>query len=346
MDSMRDLPPKKKWLFVTIGALVVLTGSVFGMVWQLIHPPRMAPVKPRGFRVEKMPSVKGPISIYLSPNLANGKPSPVFYLLAHGRKGSRADLSILMEMMEKRGMDCAAVPMPGQDDSPEGPISFGPSGSDVLVRAIDFLEEKVGKDHLNIVLVGFDTGAAAAWITSARDTRVRGLVSVNSFSDLKNALPNLAAVDGMRMPRWLGRVVAGGVGWLSQEPVESVRPIEAANTFRRPAMVVHGALESAYGTDDAEELAIASRADLWIVKGGDETAGSLVGRDVFVKHLEGFSKRVMDDVRDQTLYRKISRYKPKRLLGESTRIALTEDIPRATETKPRRGYRRLGWLGI
>jgi pimeloyl-ACP methyl ester carboxylesterase len=346
MEEMRGLPLKKKWLFGIGGIFFLVVAALGLMTWQLVHPARMAAVKPKGFRIEKMPSVRGPLSIYLSPNLAKGKPSPVFYLLAHGRKGSRADLSILMEMMEKRGMDCAAVPMPGQDDSPEDQISFGPNASNVLVRAVDHLEKKVGKEKLNVVLIGFDAGAAAAWLTAQRDTRIRGVVSVNGYADLHSALPRLAALEGTRMPQWVGRLVARGVEWVSNEPIETIRPIDAAKEFKRPAMVVHGALESVYGVDDAEELARASRADLWIVKGGAENAGNLVGRDVFVKHLEDFSKRVIEDVRDQTLYRKISRYKPKRLMGESGRIATTEEIPEPQVPKKSRSFRRLGWLGI
>ena len=346
MKEMRGLPLKKKWVVGAFGASLLAITAMLLMSWQVVHPSRMDAVKPKGFRIEKMPSTKGPLSIYLSPNLAKGKPSPVFYLLAHGRKGSRADLSILMEMMAKSGLDCAAVPMPGQDDSPEGQISFGPNASDVLVRAVDYLEEKVGKDRLNVVVTGFDSGAAAAWLTSARDSRVRGVVSVNGYADLDAVLPKLAVFEGTRMPSWIGSVVARGIGLVSNEPLETIRPIDAAKQFNRPAMVVHGALESVYGVDDAEALAVASRADLWIVKGGAENAGNLHGREVFVKHLEDFSKRVMDDVRDQTLYRKISRYKPKRLMGDSSRIATAEEMPEQAAPKKRRAFQRLGWLGI
>ncbi len=326
--------------------MVVSFATVFTLAWQVLHPPRMAPVKPRGFRLERMPTARGFLSIYLSSNLADGKPSPVVYLLAHGRTESRADHSTLMEMMAKRGMDCASVPMPGQDESPESQVSFGARGSDVLIRTLDYLEEKVGKDRLNVALIGFDTGASTAWATAKRDARIRGVVSVNAFADLADSLPRMSRIEGRTVPRPIGQVVARLVGLISSESLDKVSPLQDATDFNRPAMVVHGALESTYGIDDAEAIATASRADLWMVKGGAESAAKLVGRDTFVRHLEGFSKRVLDDIRDQTLYRKLSRYKPKRLSGDTSRIAMTEDLPRRASKKKRTGYQRLGWLGL
>lgn len=343
---MRGVVTKKRLVISASIAALVGFATLFSLAWQIVYPPRMAPVKPQGFRLERMPSAQGFLSIYLSPNLADGKPSPVVYLLAHGRNESRADHSTLMEMMAKRGMDCASVPMPGQDESPESQVSFGARGSDVLIRTLDYLEEKVGKDRLNVALIGFDTGASTVWATARRDSRIRGVVSVNGFSNLAEALPAMSRIEGRTVPRPVGRAVAGLVALLSSESIERISPVQDAMNFSRPAMVVHGALETGYGTDDAEALATASRADLWIVKGGAESAAKLVGRDTFVKHLEGFTQRVLDDVRDQTLYRKLSRYKPKRLTGDTSRIAMTEDLPRRASKKRRAGYQRLGWLGL
>jgi hypothetical protein len=255
-----------------------------------VSPLRETPLKPVWVVETTIPTAAGANPTWVTPGLAAGKDAKVVFVLAHGYGGTRATWSGLMQELPKRGIEAIAPAMPGQDESPDRQVGFGLKESDVIVDAVKWIRAR-SKKPPKIVLLGLSMGGAATWIASAKDPTVDGVVTEGAyarFDEAMNQFFNRQFAGGSVV---LAPVVTFAKGMTGLEP-SSVVPLDAAASWKKPALVIQGASDTLIVGSHAERLAKASGAELWYVTGAAHAECYYVAKDEYLKRLVEFTERL------------------------------------------------------
>ncbi len=260
------------WLCLGVG---LYFGMCYKLAMSLIHPHRTHPEKPGEFAVWQ--PVKD-VNAWVTPSILNEKRKTVF-VLCHGLGGNRGYYASTGLELQKRGYQVVILPMTGQDDNPSETVGFGPAESELIRQTVRALKAD------RTILVGCSLGGAAAWLASD-EPGISAVVSDSAFARLDHACEAWLKKDLPYGNILLRPVIWFGTARVGVKPSE-VNPVEVARKWMqwgtqiaeldekgnpmgtpnllRPALIVHGAKDRLFEKSNAEALAKAAEADLWIV---------------------------------------------------------------------------------
>ncbi len=266
---MQSIRRKQLWRKVLEVSLIALIGYLV-VCWCLaglyLRPARSkAGATPEWVRAVTIPSAKGPVPAWASPRLADGRGRPVVFVLAFGYGGNRDGWAEPMQELPARGFECVAPCMPGQDESPDDSVGFGPKEAAVLLDAVKWVRSKYAKAP-RIVLWGVSMGGAAAWLASEQDPSIDAVVTEGAYARFDDVVGS-----------WLNAALPGAglylrpMVWIASARAKinpaAIRPVDAAAKWRKPALVVQGDQDRLIPMKQAQDLAAAAHCPLWVVHG-------------------------------------------------------------------------------
>jgi len=163
--------------------------------------------------------------------------------------------------------------------------------------ALDFLQAQTEIDPARLGVLGLSLGGCVATCLAARDPRIRALVLWSAPADLPHVItqgaekPSRAVAENPKGYDIGGLIVGSGF----VQDVMRIQPLEAAQRFAGPVLVVHGTKDTAVPPDHAQlcyEAFSGSKA-LRLVEGADHTYSLTsweeeviaVSTDWFTRHL-------------------------------------------------------------
>lgn len=264
-----------------LGLFLAYVAFCFQAANAYLHPWRETYPAPEGVRETKV----GDTPVWASPGLADGHPSEVVFVLAHGYGGTRATWNGLLKDLRKAGIDAVAPAMPGQDASPDKTVGFGKKEARTIVECARWCRAKGAK---RVVGLGISLGGAATWLASAEDPKaLDGVISDASFALFSEAMDRTFSY---RLP--MGGVILRPVVWIAKSmsgiDPSSIRPIDSAAAWKgRPALVIQGTADRLIVPSNGERLAEAAGCSIWRVKGADHAQD-------YSTDPEGYARRVIE----------------------------------------------------
>lgn len=194
-------------------------------------------------------------------------------VLLHGLGDSKRSLRGTGAYYASRGYRALLVDHRGQGHSTGAYKTFGVRESQDLVTVLDTL---AAQDllALPVGVVGYSYGGAVGIQWAARDPRVQAVVSVSTFSSLREVLPPYTARVAPGVAPWLGRrhfdralVIAGRMASFAPDDADTAR---AAAQTKAHILIVHGRDDELIPVAQAERIFAGARdhAEL-VVQAGD-----------------------------------------------------------------------------
>lgn len=187
------------------------------------------------------------------------------YVLVHGYGGSQSGWRDAALALRDKGFGVVIPALPGHDTRTEETCGFAIKESQIVLESVDWIRKHSG-ENTKVILVGISMGGAACWLASERDPKIHAIATEGSFARLEPATKRWfnAKLPGANV--LLAPVVWFAKGMSGVDPA-TVNPVESAAKWKgKPALVIHGDQDKLFATSDAEALATASGAKLWIVK--------------------------------------------------------------------------------
>ena len=216
-------------MLFSIVALVLLGYGAFSLLAanRYLYPPRRVPTLPPSLEATEM--VGTPVWVS-----SGWKSARKVVILAHGYGGTRKAWAEIAPALAAQGHGVLAPAMPGQDESREKMVGFGPAESALLVELCRIVRRE--NPSAILVLMGISLGAAASWEASLT-VQPDAIIAESAFAVLS---------DGIR--GYVNSVVPGGELVLKGaiavarrrsgiNPSE-IRPIEAAEKWKGPALIL------------------------------------------------------------------------------------------------------------
>ena len=290
---MPSILPKKRWrkpISVLITCLVAYLGVCAYLAFAFTHPWRDGNMMtPNWIKEVLIPSAKGPVPSWASPRLAAGKGNGTVFVLIYGFGGNREYWSDAMQELPKRGFECVAPSMPGQDASPDDTVGFGPKEAKMVLDTVKWVRAQYKKPP-KIILYGVSMGGAAVWLASEKDPTVDAVVSEGAYGRFDEAMVN-----------WLNNKMPGSsiylkpMIWMASAQANidpsAIRPEDSAAKWHKPALIVQGAEDKLIPREHAERLAAAAHCPLWIVPSAAHAECYLVARKEFLNRLAAIARR-------------------------------------------------------
>ena len=192
-----------------------------------LYPPRRVPTVPATLEATEMVGVP----VWVSPSW---QASRTVVILAHGYGGTRKAWAEIAPSLAASGFGVVAPAMPGQDESPEKMVGFGPAETALLVELARLVRRE--NPAATLVLMGISLGAAASWNASLT-IQPDAIIAESAFAVLSEGIRGYvnSVVPG-------GELVLKGASALArrQSGVDpaAIRPIEAAEKWKGPALIL------------------------------------------------------------------------------------------------------------
>jgi len=250
-------------IFYIAGALVLYLLLSWRLAYTYIHPPRESVLAPGWINIVSIPSPRGSIPAWASPQLAQGHGKPVVFVLVYGYGGTREAWQDEMCELPKLGFECVTPCMPGQDESPEKFVGFGYPEARVVLETVKWVRTQYKKPP-KIILWGVSMGGAASWLASEQDPTIDGVITEGAYARFDEA-----------MDHWLGRSGPGAsiylkpMVWMASamdhiDP-SKIRPMDSAAKWRKPALVIQAGKDDLIALSHAQRLSEGAHCPLWIV---------------------------------------------------------------------------------
>ena len=190
----------------------------------------------------------------------------------HGVADNRGSGAGVVRRFLDRGLEVIAYDSRAHGDSDGEICTYGYYEKEDLRRVIT----AVGRNR--VVLLGHSLGGAVALQTAADDSRIIGVVAVESFSDLRT-------VAGERAFYLPGAIVERAFRYAEEKGVfdaSTVSPLKAAARMKVPVFVIHGAEDDATSPEHSKRIyaALTGPKKLLLVEGARHN-GSLARGDVW-----------------------------------------------------------------
>lgn len=262
-------------LYTLLGIVGVYLGACWAMSGQYLSPARRLASVPAWMRVKTW----GGQECFVSPALAEGKPVPLVFVLAHGLGGSRDAFTETARTLDQAGYGVILPPMPGQDSNAAPRIGFGVEESELLAKIVT--EARALPGHPKVIVGGVSMGGAAAWLTTQR-VPVDGVITESAYAEADRAANDFLN-SRMRGGAILFHPVVVFGGWRSGIGLGQIRPVDAAREYRGPATVIHAGNDQLFARAHAEELAEAAHTTPIYLAG----TGHAHARDLEPEHYDG-----------------------------------------------------------
>ena len=162
----------------------------------------------------------------------------------HGIADNRTSGVNIIRRFTALGFDVVAYDSRAHGDSTGDPCTYGYFEKDDLRLVLDQLNAS------NVVLLGTSLGAAVA-LQAGHDSRVRAIVSVEAFSDLRSVAAERAPVFFTRASIDASLALAETQ---AQFKVDQASPVAAAPFITAPVLVIHGEDDVETSPDHARRI--------------------------------------------------------------------------------------------
>ena len=279
---------KRRMIWICLGLLAAYVLGTWSAAKGYLQPIRWNVNPPSWVQETTIPTRFGATPTWITPDLPTS-PQPVVFVLVHGYGGSRETWAEEMRDFPKEGWSAVAPCMPGQDASPAPSVGFGKLEAQTVLDAVRWVRKVAPRSK--IVLMGISLGAAACWMASESDPSVDAVVSDASFAQFDEAMD--AFLD-LKIP--LGHVLFRPVVWFARamsgiEP-SSIRPVDAAQKWRKPSLVIQGAADTLVAKGHPERLVAASGAEFWSVPGAHHAECYETDRVGYLQHLRELVRKI------------------------------------------------------
>lgn len=149
----------------------------------------------------------------------------------HGVADNRGSATGVIAALQPLGFDVIAYDGRAHGDSEGDRCTYGYYEKRDAQRVIDRL------GATDIILMGHSLGAAIALQTAAIDSRVRAVVAISTFSDLRT----IASEHAFYFPSWSLGPAFARAEQDGKFVVDEVSPMKAAASITVPVLLVHGA---------------------------------------------------------------------------------------------------------
>ena len=219
-------------------------------------------------------------------------PGGIVEILVHGYRGtSERDLSAGIERCRKLGRNVLLIDLRGASESEGKVISFGVNEHKDLLRWIDYLIEKLGREQ-KIILTGLSMGAATVMMAAGcrLPENVVCVLADCGFTSAKDIIRKV--IKDMRLPADVFypfvRLSAKLFGGFS---LESSPPIEAVQRATVPIIFIHGGADSFIPCQMSVELyeKCASKKKLLIVDGAAHGLSYPIDPEGYINALKAFA---------------------------------------------------------
>ncbi len=274
-----------------IGGLVLYAFVCVFLARSYVHPMRnRSGVPPKWVSEVFVNSSSGPVPSWATTRLASGHGKPVVFVLAHGYGGNRLAWGAMMADLSDLGFEAVAPSMPGQDDSPDSSVGFGVKEAQCVLDTVQWVRSHY-KSPPKVVLLGVSMGGAATWLASEKDPSVDAVVTEGAFSRFDEV-----------MSHWLNSKLPGSsfylrpMIWLASADAKvnpaTILPVRAAEKWHKPCLVIQAGDDTLIPLHQAQELATASKAPLWIVGGAEHANCYNTARDEYLNRLVLLTKKL------------------------------------------------------
>jgi uncharacterized protein len=153
-----------------------------------------------------------------------------------------------------------------------------------LQAALDIMGKRPDVDPNRIGVFGYSMGGATSIMTTARDERIKALVTVGGYADLAD---DIRGNSSNLVERWMRGWIERFYEWRTDVDIDMASPInDIAAISPRPVFLIHGSRElvNTRGTEQYE--AAREPKQLWIVEGAGHGAYASVD-------FEGYPSRII-----------------------------------------------------
>ncbi|MHC4201474.1 MAG: alpha/beta hydrolase [Planctomycetota bacterium] len=300
-DKTAGAPRRRRWRYA-IAAVVLLAAVFIGLDQWLPYmllshhkfsvDPHPAILDDYGATVERISFVTGDgvaISGWFIPTGPGSRGEVVTLVVLHTLGRTRQDMLQFSLPLWKKGCNLALIDMRGHGESGGKYFTYGHHEWHDVVGLVDYLEQRNDGSASNVVVMGASAGGAVAIAAAARDSRIKGLVSIASFADLSRTIRHQASW----LPEfWLRRAMRkaeriGGFEIGRTSPVEDIRKVAS------PVLIVHGAEDTYVPYEDAEELydGAAGEKELFAIPAADHATMFSRGGEQLTDRIYSFAER-------------------------------------------------------
>jgi pimeloyl-ACP methyl ester carboxylesterase len=191
-------------------------------------------------------------------------------LLSHGSGGSRGRVIRHIEMLARNGYGVLALDDPGNGESEGHSNGLGNNVQPAIDAALDYLAGRPGVDPARIAGVGTSLGGEVLLEATARDQRLRAVVSDGAMRPQDG--------DDHTDPRPQDRVA----GWLAKQAIRGISGSRLAPSLTplmpaiapRPVLLIAGGQAKGEGPTNREYRAAGGPAvELWEIRDAGHTGG-------------------------------------------------------------------------
>jgi uncharacterized protein len=214
-------------------------------------------------------------------------------VFVHGKDACRSELLKaptldLATCFAGAGFDVLMIDLRGHGRSDPAPLTYGHHERHDVLGAVDWLR---AHGHVRIGVFGASMGAAATLLAAAEEPAVAAIVADSAFADfgqmIERQFARLARLPRQVLPGALaiGRAITGVA-------LQRVRPIDGARALvGRPVLVIHSAGDRFVPACDAEAIAAAAGAELWITPTEGHIGSYRAAPEPYVQRVLGFFER-------------------------------------------------------
>jgi len=216
-------------MLFSVVALVLLGYGGFSLLAanRYLYPPRRVPTLPETLVAAELVGTP----VWVSPSWQT---SQTVIILAHGYGGTRKAWAEIAPALSDQGYGVIAPAMPGQDESPQRIVGFGPAESALLTELSRIVRRE--NPSARLVLMGISLGAAACWDASLT-IQPDAVIAESAFAVLSEGIRGYvnAVVPGGEL------ILKGAIAVARRRsgvnPSE-IRPIHAAEKWKGPALIL------------------------------------------------------------------------------------------------------------
>jgi alpha-beta hydrolase superfamily lysophospholipase len=210
-----------------------------------------------------------------------GKDSKPVIIGIHGWENTVEKMLPLAEFLSQKRYTLLLVNVRNHGRSDNDSYSTMVKYSEDLNAAVNFVIKKYGPEK-PLILIGHSLGGATCLYKTAHDKRIRGVISVASFSNLERMIKQ--SILSHNFPSWimppLIRYVERGVG----EQLSNLSPVTNTEKIDVPLLLLHGTDDKIIPLADFEELKSAANPDLlhWKLMAGGDHSSLLRDEEIFL----------------------------------------------------------------
>ena len=190
--------------------------------------------------------------------------------LSHGSGGSRGRLVRHIQMLARNGYGVLALDNPGNGESEGHSNGLGGNAQPAIDAALDYLAGRPGVDPARIAGVGSSLGGEVLLEATARDPRLRAVVSDGAMRP-QDGREHLDAPPHERVGLWIAQQAIRGVSGM--RPAPSLTPLMPRIAPRPALLIAGGKATGEVPTNRDYRAAGGPSVELWEVPDTGHTGG-------------------------------------------------------------------------